>query len=125
MKQQSATWLCTAAFAALLGACATSPTTDPTVAALYRAENSIRAAQQDRAADFAAFELTSAQSKLIEAQQLAAQSQDKAARERAEESLADAQLAAAKSDLAQTLDQGGRVQRNFNGIQTMPAPGAR
>lgn len=118
-----------AGVAVLLSACATTqPAPDATTQALYRAENSIRVAEQDQAASFAAFELTSARGKLAAAQQAAAQDDDKTARARAEEAQADAELARAKADLSQSLNQANQAQRPLNlddSIQTMPAPGAR
>ena len=86
------------AAALALAACASAPV--PPTEALHAAELAIANADQARAADFAAPELTEARSKLTAAHAAVAQEKMVAAQQLAEQSRADADLATAKAAAA-------------------------
>lgn len=98
-----------------LAGCATSPPAPDQ--SLQAAEIAIGNAERDRASEFAAPELSEARAKLTAARDAARNEQMVQAKRLAEQSLADAELASAKADVAQAHIVNDEMQKSIDVLQ--------
>jgi hypothetical protein len=99
----------------MLAGCASTPTA-PT-AALQAAELSIKSAERDRVAEYAAPELSEAREKLTAAHAAVGQKQMIQALRLAEQARADAELASAKAEVAKATVVNDEMQKSIDVLQ--------